>query len=231
MAESEEGCESLKRARNRIDAEVTKMLEQQLQGEQELEEQRGKKQRVITDEDMEASVQGGEKSSSSGGLKRAAGASDPEDRQDHKVRVLVDDEHCGNEQSGSFTDEQMDELFGPDWNTLTSMNPTVDEVEEIHGKKAAQAILELSKCERLMREDFNWPTIDELTDLCEPSSAWQKQQDMAHEYWDEVTGLPLDPKLVVKAEKDELDRFREMDVYGYALRSDAENDPEGICAD
>ena len=73
----------------------------------------------------------------------------------------------------------------------------------------------LNWVERMMREDFQWPTIDLVSDLCEP------------EYWDEVTGLPLDPKLVTSGEKDEFYRFRLMAVYSYVPREQAEQDMEG----
>ena len=66
-----------------------------------------------------------------------------------------------------------------------------------------------------------------MSDLCEPEPKWNNQQKAAHEYWDEVTGLPLDPQLVASGKKDELDRFRKMGVYSYVPREQAEQDMEG----
>ena len=102
-----------------------------------------------------------------------------------------------------------------------------DEERDEDEQMTEQMTEELNWVERMMREDFQWPTVDLVSDLCEPEPKWNNQQKAAHEYWDEVTGLPLDPQLVASGEKDELDRFRKMGVYSYVPREQAEQDMEG----
>ena len=92
-----------------------------------------------------------------------------------------------------------------------------------------QALVELSMIERMMREDFTWPSINSVQDdMCEPSPQDVQRSEVALDYWDEVTGLPLDPKLVAKAEEEELTRFSDMNVYSHVSRNEVESDKEGI---
>lgn len=44
---------------------------------------------------------------------------------------------------------------------------------------------------------------------------------------DEQDWKKLDPKLVEKGEREELERFKKMGVYDYVSRAEAENDQEG----
>ena len=47
-----------------------------------------------------------------------------------------------------------------------------------------QVTEELNWVERMMREVFQWPTVDLVSDLCEAEPKWNNQQKAAHEYWD-----------------------------------------------
>ena len=88
--------------------------------------------------------------------------------------------------------------------------------------------MELGIIERTMADDFKWPTIDAVDDLCEPKDIQLQQQETACDYWDEVTGQLLDPGLVAKAEMEKLERFKQMGVFKYVSREQALNDNEGV---
>ena len=94
----------------------------------------------------------------------------------------------------------------------------IEEERDKDEQMTEQMTEELNWMERMMRGEFQWPPIDLVSDLCEPEPKWNNQQKVAQEYLDEVTGLPLDPQLVVSGEKDELDRFRKTGVYSYVPR-------------
>ena len=131
LRDSPEGQERFKRARDRIDEEVTRQMEEHLRAQQQDGEDAGhsnkKQKRYVPNQDG-PSVQGGENapsSSSASGQKRRA-EDQPEIHQDHKVRVTEDEQ----EGQAKLTDEQMDEMFGPDWATLTSMRTDLIETPE-----------------------------------------------------------------------------------------------------
>ena len=138
--------------------------------------------------------------------------------------------HSGSSSSGSSGLKRNAPEAAP--NTLEDITQNqkvriIEEARDEDEQMTEQMTEELNWVESMMREDFQWPTVDLVSDLCEPEPKWNNQQKAAHEYWDEVTGLPLDPQLVVSGEKDELDRFRQMGVYSYVPREQAEQDMEG----
>ena len=101
------------------------------------------------------------------------------------------------------------------------------EVRE-HDQEDSNPGMDISYLEtNLYQDDMKW-TINEVSDMCEPTNSELQQQmhDMA--YFDENTWEQLDARLVEAAEKAELARFQQMGVYEYVTRSEALNDPEGI---
>ena len=86
---------------------------------------------------------------------------------------------------------------------------------------------ELNWVERMMRDDFQWPTVDLVSDLCHPEPKWNNQLKAAHEYWDEVTRLPLDPQLVASGEKTSWTGSERWAFESYVPREQAEQDMEG----
>ena len=193
------GRADLKRARDRLEAERTRQAERILQ-EQEEQEHLAKKMRSHHQDVHEgASGQGGEA-------------------------------HSGNSSSGSSGLKRNAPEAAPSTPEDITQNLKVRIIEEERDEDeqmTEQMTEELNCVERMMREDFQWPTVDLVSVLCEPELKWNNQQKAAHEYWDEVTGLPLDPQLVASGENDELDRFRKMGVYSYVPREQAEQDMEG----
>ena len=93
-------------------------------------------------------------------------------------------------------------------------------------KDGEEEDMEVSLVERLMQEDFSWG-LSSVSDLCEEELADQRGEAACPWYWDEHSGERLDPKLVAKAEKDELDRFQKMGVYSYIRREEALADADG----
>ena len=87
--------------------------------------------------------------------------------------------------------------------------------------------LGIQHIERSLQEDFTW-TISHVDDMCEDVDPDVQRAGTGIEYWDDVHGSRLDPKLVAQAEEDELRRFGKMKVYEYINRKEAEQDPEGI---
>ena len=71
-----------------------------------------------------------------------------------------------------------------------------DEERDEDEQMTEQMTEELNWVDRMMREDFQWPTVDPVSDLFEPEPKWNNPQKAVHEYWDEVRGFPLDPQLV-----------------------------------
>ena len=70
-------------------------------------------------------------------------------------------------------------------------------------------------------------TISTVSDMCVKENAEIIRGNMDMSYYDENTWEVLDEKLVEKAEKEELERFVEMDVYEYVDKQKALEDVEG----
>ena len=225
LKETQDGEVKLKRYRDRVEEEMAKRVEKLIK-EQDAEEQDAKKARTRASSEAlghstsvgvkPSSVQGGVQGAGpSGGQKRpvdderAGGGQAEKEAPEPKVRVLDGDD--------------LDDMFGPDWSTLVK-----DTEMDTNHVEMQKALIELNIIERTMAEDFRWPTIDAVDDLCEPKDIQLQQQETAYEYWDEVTGQLLDPRLVAKAEMEELDRFKQMGVYTYVSREQALNDSEGV---
>ena len=86
---------------------------------------------------------------------------------------------------------------------------------------------EVSHVERMMQEDFRW-RLGDVSNMCEDDPDILKHAVADMTYYDENTGEILDQRLVRIGEAEELHRFAKMDVYGYADRQSAINDPEGV---
>ena len=69
--------------------------------------------------------------------------------------------------------------------------------------------LDIQHIERSLQEDFTW-TISHVDDMCEDVDPEIQRAGAGIEYWDDVHGSRLDPKLVAQAEEDELRRFGKM---------------------
>ena len=199
LEETPEGSADLKRARDRSEAERTRQEERILQ-EQEGQEHLAKKMRSHHQD-------GHEGTSGQGGGPHSGSSSSGSNGLKHNAPEAAPStpEHITHNQKVRIIEEERDE----------------DE------QMTEQMTEELNWMERMMRGEFQWPTIDLVSDLCEPEPKWNNQQKVAQEYLDEVTGLPLDPQLVASGEKDELDRFGKMGAYSYVPREQAEQDMEG----
>ena len=70
--------------------------------------------------------------------------------------------------------------------------------------------------------------MDHVDDMCEPKEIEVTRAETGLQYWDDNNGHVLNPRLVAKAEEEELLRFRHMHVYDYVDRDQAMADEEGI---
>ena len=175
LQESPDGDARLKRYRDRTDDEVARRAEQIVRGQQEDEEELRKRPRMGTSSSggassssgVSPSVQGGGDGGPSG-HKRPAPAESEEPRPKHpQVEAAEGDP----------------DMFGEDAAKEMDINSAAQGLQQL--------LMELSLIERSMREDFAWPTIDTVQDdLCEPKSGELRRDELALEYWDEVTGTP-----------------------------------------
>ena len=72
--------------------------------------------------------------------------------------------------------------------------------------------MEITLVEKLMQEDMKWNQ-SLRSDMCTTKHPDIRRIDVDMNYSDEKSWEPLDAKLVVAAEKEEMSRFKKMQVY------------------
>ena len=86
--------------------------------------------------------------------------------------------------------------------------------------------MEITLVEKLMQEDMKWNQ-SLRSDMCTTEHPDMRRMEVDMNYYDENSWEPLDEKLVVAAEKEEMSRFKKMQVYTYVNKQEAEMDDEG----
>ena len=86
--------------------------------------------------------------------------------------------------------------------------------------------MEITLVEKLMQEDMKWNQ-SLRSDMCTTEHPDMRRMELDMNYYGENSWEPLDAKLVVAAEKEEMTRFKKMQVYTYVNRQEAEMDDEG----
>ena len=86
--------------------------------------------------------------------------------------------------------------------------------------------METNLVERLFQDDMKWE-VNNTADMCEKEDPELQRRAADYSYFDENTWEELDPKQVLKGEREEYERFCKMGVYEYVSRTQAENDDSG----
>ena len=86
--------------------------------------------------------------------------------------------------------------------------------------------METNIVERLFQDDMKWE-VNNTEDMCEKDNPELQRMAADYAYFDENSWEELDPKQVLKGEREEYERFCKMGVYEYANRTQAENDDSG----
>ena len=77
--------------------------------------------------------------------------------------------------------------------------------------------MEITLVEKLLQEDMKWNQ-SLRSDMCTTEHPDIRRMEVDLNYFDEKSWEPLDAKLVVAAEKEEMSRFKKMQVYTYVNR-------------
>lgn len=88
----------------------------------------------------------------------------------------------------------------------------------------------VSMVERSMQEDFSRWDVGMVDDMCEGWSDDVRRGVVGLEYYDGQTWKRLDPSLVERGEREDLDRFTKMGAYAYVRREEAMSDQQGKIA-
>ena len=86
--------------------------------------------------------------------------------------------------------------------------------------------METNIVERLFQDDMKWE-VNNTADMCEKENPELQRMTADYSYYDENSWEELDPKQVLKGEREEYDRFCKMGVYEHVSREQAENDDTG----
>ena len=86
--------------------------------------------------------------------------------------------------------------------------------------------METNLVERLFQDDMRWE-VNNTADMCEKEDPELQRRAADYSYFDENTWEELDPKQVLKGEREEYERFCKMGVYEYADRKAAQEDEDG----
>ena len=86
--------------------------------------------------------------------------------------------------------------------------------------------METNIVERLFQDDMKWD-LHNTGDMCEKEDPELQRKAADYSYYDENSWEELDPKQVLKGEREEYERFCKMGVYEYVSRAQAENNDSG----